>query len=165
MAHCTVQSADWVISFKTTCYSCIVMTVGQLRDWCGCKSPYRAIKRSAGAGQDGSMCIPVETFSGIAGGGLQALVMRDMLNAGSGPDSIAEPLNHRLNRRPSLQQRLPGLWKYTFTALCREHFTISSRILHYTAVYQTAGSEERTFVWNSKSSDTNNYFKVMDDNW
>lgn len=127
------------------------MTVGQLHDWCGWKSPYRAIKRSAGAGQGSRTCIPAETFSGIAGGGLQALALRDTLNAGSGPDSIAEPLNHRLNRRPSLQQHLPGLWKYTFTALaftalCREHFTISSRILHYTAVYQTTRSEERKFV-------------------
>lgn len=118
------------------------MTVGQLRDWCGCKSPYTAIKRSAGAGQGRRTSIPAGAFSGIAGGGLQALVMRDKLNAGSGPDSIAEPLNHRLNRRPLLQQSLPGPWNYTFTvlvftALCREHFRLSALMLRYTAVYQT----------------------------
>ncbi len=86
MAHCTVQSADWATSFKTTCYCCIVMTVRQLHDWWGCKSPYRAIKRSAGAGQGGCTSVPTEAVSGIADGGLQALVMRDMLNSVSGPD-------------------------------------------------------------------------------
>ncbi len=62
------------------------MTVMQLHDWYGCKSPYRVIKRSAGAGEGGCTSVPTEAFSGIAGGGLQALVMRDTLNSGSGPD-------------------------------------------------------------------------------
>lgn len=123
--------------------------------WCGRESPRGAIKRSAGARRAAARASQRRRSPGLraAGSRQRALSMRDMPNAGSGPDSISEPLNHGLNRRPPLQERLPGLRKYTFaaarafTALCGEHFRLSSLTLRHAAVYQTDTVGVHMVIW------------------